>query len=387
MLFGGAMALAGCAQQSSQPLTHEAYVWQRVWTPAVVEAVTSPPKNLVGLRILVAQSDAEMDWHEFDVESSALQATARRLTAVVRINGRRPLSETNFLVSKITSWLKHSNISQWSAIEIDYDCPTRALAQYASFLRTIRVLIPDDMSLSVTVLPAWMDSGDLPAILSAADRSVLQVHSVMDPHRGLIEADTASHWIDRYAAIATRPFYVALPNYGSRVTWTSAGRLQNVVSEDPSFSSLDDSQELTADPVSVARLLHTLRNAHPKLLLGVVWFRLPVSGGRRIWSGETWQNVMEGLPLQPDVRASVERDAQGAYQIRLLNSGTSDARLPATVRTSVACVAADGEDNYVMVPGHNQTTWRRSSDRWIRVGEEVRIGWTRCDPRGEITLD
>jgi Protein of unknown function (DUF3142) len=42
-----------------------------------------------------------------------------------------------------------------SGLQIDYDCPTRALASYAGFLKQLRQGLPGDASLSITALLDW----------------------------------------------------------------------------------------------------------------------------------------------------------------------------------------------------------------------------------------
>jgi hypothetical protein len=385
LLLAAATLLASCHRTSSEPLTQEAYVWQRVWTPAVTEAVTTLPPEVQGLRVLIAQSDAEHAWREFELDAGALGRIIGPLTAVIRIDGQRPLTDPRFLIDRIAAIPARVGASSWLGVEVDYDCPTRTLPEYARFLSDLRARLPANTALSITVLPTWMSSSELPTVLNAVDRSVLQVHSVSDPHQGLFNGDQAHQWIEQFAELSPKPFDVAIPNYGSRVRWDSVGRLQSVTSEQEDIAE-GAGHELTADPIGVARLLHQLRTSHPRLQHGIVWFRLPVGGDQRIWSQTTWRSVMTGQPLRAEFEISAELDAQGAYQVRLLNTGTLDAKLPNSIIAPTSCTAADGEGGYALSHEPGRVVWKKRLDRQARVGETVRVGWTRCDPRGGLSI-
>lgn len=378
------LAASGCSRTSDDPLSQQAYVWQRFWTAAVSEAARSAPVQISAWRVLVAQADATGEWRQFTPDLGALRARDRSLLAVIRIDGQRPTFDLERLDSRILDRLRGEPAGTWSGLEIDYDCPTRALLEYSRLLRRLRTALPSGVSLSITALPAWMSSDRLQDVLRATDSSVLQVHSVMDPHRGLFDPQRASEWIERFARRTSRPFYVALPDYGSRVAWDARGHLIAVTSENIDFTPDGPGLELQADPLTVSNFYALLRRRHPAMLRGVVWFRLPVAGDQRVWSAQTWQRVMSGEPLVPHLTPRTSQDASGALQVRLVNDGSVDAELPRVVSVPVPCPPADGEGLYSVAHYATQTTWQLRAERWLPIGQEVRVGWLRCPVNSEV---
>jgi len=55
--FCGLAALAGCgnSENATRPLPQEAYVWQRAWTPPVIDAVRTEAESFAGLHLLAAE--------------------------------------------------------------------------------------------------------------------------------------------------------------------------------------------------------------------------------------------------------------------------------------------------------------------------------------------
>lgn len=371
-------AMAGCGSLSDAPLSQQAYVWQRTWTPAVSEAVRDVPQPISAWRVLVAETDAAGGWRRFDPDVSALESGHRPLIAVIRIDGQRRVADADLLARDILRSFDTFPNGVWGSLEIDYDCPTNGLSRYARLLTALRARLPSGIGLSITALPTWIGSDRLRELLSIPNQSVLQVHSVIDPHRGLFDPTLARAWIEAYARISPRPFSIALPDYGSRVEFDTRGRLVDVISEDEDPGPERAGEELQAAPVSVARFLAALRVSHPSLLRGIVWFRLPVAGDQRIWSTETWGRVMSGEALKPHLVIAVLKDSYGAYQVRLGNSGNVDAPMPGLVVVPVGCPEADGEGPYEVQQRAGETVWQLSTARWLPVGHSVRVGWIRC---------
>lgn len=375
--------IGGCGSVSDEPFSQQAYVWQRTWTPAVSEAVRAVPPPISAWRVLVAQTDATGGWRQFDPDISALESGHRPLIAVIRIDGQRRVADADQLASDILTRFQAFPPGVWGSLEIDYDCPTSGLGQYARLLTDLRSRLPSGIRLSVTALPTWITSDRLRDLLSIPNQSVLQVHSVIDPHRGLFDPALARAWIEAYARVSPRPFYIALPDYGSRVEFDVKGRLVDVISEDQDLGLERPGEELQSAPAAVGRFLAALRANHPSSVRGVVWFRLPVEGDQRIWSTETWRRVMSGEALMPHWVIGVIKDNYGAYQLRLSNDGSVDAPMPRRVALPVGCLESDGEGLYEVQQRADETVWRLSAERWLAVGHSVRVGWIRCRFRAE----
>src|ERR1041384_4865753 len=96
-LGGGASLVGGCRTaipSAPHPLAHDAYIWQRDWTESVRAAVAAAPDELDGFRVLVLEVETDgSEPHDAwpDVDAAALAATHRPVTAVVRIDGSRPI--------------------------------------------------------------------------------------------------------------------------------------------------------------------------------------------------------------------------------------------------------------------------------------------------------
>jgi hypothetical protein len=376
---GIAIFCASCDRQVDTPLRHQTYVWQRAWTPAVTEAIERSASWMAGWHILLAETDESGDWREFSGHSAFVAPGLKPLTAVVRIDGRRGLSDASGLTKRIQTLIRKQPPGRWSGLEIDYDCPSRQLYVYAAFIRALKAALPRAVTVSVTALPTWIEAPGIDALLAAADESVLQVHSVLDPHQGLFDRRRAAGWIAAYSKLSDKPFRVALPNYGSRVAWSSTGRLLSVISEQDAVQLGPVQQELEARPQDVAALLSELSAAHAKNLVGILWFRLPVAQDRRIWSWRTWVAVIGAQALDARPVASARRDESGAYRIALENAGNLDMPLPRTIRVT-PCVAADGVANYSIQHGSDRLAFNRRAQSTLRAGQRVEIGWTRCAP-------
>ena len=370
-----AMLCAACDSTSQAPLHHQVYIWQRTWTPQVGQAMNAISQHVSGWHVLVAESDAPGRWSMF---TPTFSASDKAMTAVVRIDGSRLLADPGWLAARVKDWLDSQPDGRWSGLEIDYDCPTRQLPVYARFLESIRDVLPSGITLSVTALPAWIGEPSLHELLGRTDRSVLQVHSVLDPHRGLFDPRLAAQWIAAYSKVSPTPFEVALPDYGSRVAWDERGRLVDIASEGPE-ARLPDSVELSVDPRQLAEFVAQLGQSHPGNLAGFVWFRLPLESDRRSWSLQTLARVIQGQPLNPELALSIERDGQGAYHIALNNTGTVDTELPQNIHVDRKCLAADGSGLYAVDHEGGGLIFERRQARKLRVGQQAPIGWAHCE--------
>lgn len=147
---------------------HEAYIWQRQWTSAVVSAVTAQQGDFAGWRVLGLQLVGS-DVIETRPDLAALAGPGKPVRLVVRIDGARVPLAVPALLARLSPL-----IVRWRAagldltgIEIDHDCATSALADYASWLQQLRRGLPGELRLSITALPSWLDD---PGAGSAAGR-------------------------------------------------------------------------------------------------------------------------------------------------------------------------------------------------------------------------
>lgn len=116
-----------------------------------------------------------------------------------------------------------------AGVQLDFDVPTRLLSRYTRVLRALRALLPSDLKLSITGLPAWMDSSDLNETLDAADFWIPQFYGARIPER-LDRAQPISSSTFVASAIArarrmNRPFYAGLAAYGYAIQYAPDGSL------------------------------------------------------------------------------------------------------------------------------------------------------------------
>ncbi|NWC08462.1 DUF3142 domain-containing protein [Pseudomonas agarici] len=372
------LLLGGCQPEPPTPFDQQLYVWQRQWRPAHEQALAQSRADFSTLRVLALQVQPKAGWSRALVNLAQLKADGRPVIAVVRLDGQLPALDPDRARAQISQLL-----ADWRAagvvptgLEIDHDSASARLSGYTDFLWKLRQHLPSSLKLSITALPAWLNSPQLPALLQAVDSSVLQVHAVSHPRLGLFNPGLAREWAERWGQISDKPFYLALPAYGMALLPGAEGA--PVVESETPLSRGGERRELLADPQQLATLAKQLRTQPPAHLAGLIWFRLPLPGDRRAWSLSTLQAVARGDALASQWR--VELLAQdGLYDIRLENVGNLDRALPERIElTAEQCDGVDGLNGYTLqqTPRHLIFT-RRSSARIAAGGQRV-LGWARC---------
>jgi len=302
---------------------------------------------------------------------------------VVRINGQLAQYNEDQLLRDLDGLL-----SEWrqiqppiAGLELDHDCGDARLDAYARFLARIRMRLPQTIPLSITALPSWLSSPDLDAVFRPVNEIVLQVHMVQSPRAGLFNADQARQWIQALVRRTDKPFRVALPAYGVRVTWLNDGSMLAVESEEPLLAGGYSASELIVSPEAVSTLLRDLEHDPPASLAGIVWFRLPVAGDIRAWSPETWRAVVMGKPLQSRIEAHAEKsNTPGMSNIVLINQGEVDGVLPTRIDLPPSCTIADGINGYALDHSETGLSIERQQDGLLPGHQRRLIGWMRCIP-------
>lgn len=381
----GLLLLTACEPAATPPntvLPNDAYVWQRRWTPAVTHALADGADTVRSWRVLAAEMRADGVWFDAAPDLAALAASRRPVVLVLRLDGRVNDLPPDQIIARATATLaawRGAGITL-TGLEIDYDCATSRLPAYAALLASLKARLEPGVPLSITALPTWLNSPELPALLAVPDETVLQVHAVQNPTLGLFDGKRAHAWLDAYARQTQRPWRVALPSYGSRVAWDDSGQIAAIESERPALMPGGRSAELLVTPADMAAYVATLDRDPPRGLAGIVWFRLPTQADTRAWSLPTWRAVLARQPLTPDVTVSAQAvGASGARNVLLSNRGNSDAPLPFAIRLDGACRAADGINGYTLEYDRQGMYLRRAQDGLLRAGVERAIGWIRCD--------
>jgi len=370
--------LAGCERQDAPPLDQQLYVWQRQWTPAHEAALKDSRADFSTLRVLALQAFPRAGWNRARIDAALLKQDGRPLIAVIRLDGQLKSLDQDEVAAQIQQVL-----GDWQAqglilagVEIDHDAGSVRLPAYRKFLTALRAILPASMPLSITALPAWLDSPELPALLSTVDSSVLQVHAVSDPRRGLFDPDQAQKWAKAWSRITSKPFYLALPAYGVALL-PQTGGAPLVESEVP-VERGGERRELLADPQQLRTLATELRHDPPAHLAGLIWFRLPLANDRRAWSLTTLGAVARGDTL--DSRLTLKLSAQdGLYDVSISNQGNLDSVWPERLTLAVrGCDGADALAGYALQQNPDLLTFTRLRDGRIPAGGQRAIGWARC---------
>ncbi|WP_415772388.1 DUF3142 domain-containing protein [Pseudomonas sp. LB3P38] len=376
-LIVAVVLLNGCERQDAPALDQQLYVWQRQWTPAHEAALRDSRADFSTLRVLALQAFPEAGWSRARIDPALLKRDGRPLIAVIRLDGQLKSLDRDEVTAQILQVLgdwqgQGLNIS---GVEIDHDAGNARLPAYGEFLTHLRAVLPASIPLSITALPAWLDSPELPALLSTVDSSVLQVHAVSDPRLGLFDPDQASKWAKAWNRITSKPFYLALPAYGVALL---PGRGAPVVESEVPIERGGKHRELLADPRQLSRLGSELRNDPPAHLTGLIWFRLPLANDRRAWSLTTLSAVARGDALDSHLALKLS-EQEGLYDISLSNQGNLDSAWPERLTLAVqGCDGADALAGYALQQRPDLLTFTRLRDGRIPAGGQRAMGWARC---------
>lgn len=339
-----------CSRGTPAPLTHEAYVWQRDWSPELSDALTHVPPELGTLRVLARElSGPRRTPVDVAVDVEALARSGREVVAVLRVDGTAPLEGVSLaeVAAHARAWRARG--VRVRGIEVDHDCATAALAAYADWLQRERAQVKD-LSLSITALPSWATSSDVKRLASIPDDVVLQVHAVRAPT--LFTPEEARDFVESWSRATGRAFRVALPTYRVR---------------------LRDGTRLTSEPQEVSRFVASLRERPVRGVTGVLWFRLGHRADVDAWSLPTLEAVVRGEPLTPSLTPRLVDAGGGTRDIVIENTGRVDADAPSRLTLSGNLEVLDGVGGYAP---HGTSLVARTPPR-LRVGERRVVGFVR----------
>jgi Protein of unknown function (DUF3142) len=338
-----ALAAIGCGAPASATLEQDAYVWQRNWTEPVRAAVASAPAALGGLRVLVADvGKGDRSLAILPIDPAALREAHRPITLVVRVDGAQPIAELSLAPALAAAQAWGVPIA---GLEVDHDCATARLADYAAWLHAQR---PPGVRFSITALPAWAASPALAELAATVDELVVQVHAVRAPT--IFDPVAARRGLVAFAgAVPAARLRVALPTYSASVH----GEL------------------LTVDPAVVGAFVDELKRSPVSGVIGIVWFRLPVAGDDQTWSSATFAGVI-GAPVSAGVRVTLRDRGDDRVDIIATNSSQAPAELP-SVRLDGAVIAAELVSGY---QPRGDRLWAAPHHQ-LAAGASQAIGWAR----------
>lgn len=405
------LSLRSGGPRARGPMAHQAYVWQRAWTPEVRRAIGGHADELAGLVAL----GAEISWSagrpvlvRVAIDHELLKSLRGPVGLALRVGGYSgpftPDAEaTKAVLSAARGLLDQSRAAglTLSELQIDFDCPESKLDGYRAWVELLRRQAAPT-PVVVTALPSWLDRPAARALLEAADGYVLQVHSLVRPAgpdamTPLCDPAAAVKAVEKAARLG-RPFRVALPTYGYVAAFDSAGKFLGISAEGPAPNWPADARraEIHSDPAALAALVRQWTADRPACMTGIIWYRLPNDEDKMNWRWATIKEVMAGRTPVADLRVRAERPETRLREIVLENAGTADAPLDVTVTVrwdKARLVAADAIGGFERVePSPPGTTDGKTGlvlkgqapEGRLRPGEKKRIGWLRLSEDKEV---
>jgi len=400
------VSIFASAAMAGGALSHQAYVWQRDWTPVVSEAVAAHATNFTEVAVLVA----EVSWKKkipqitrASVDFSTLAKLACPIGLVLRIGPVKGelatnLPVVNFLTDLAASLVAEARKNQVTPVElqIDFDCATSKLDDYRAWLSVVQKQLAP-LPVTITALPSWLESPAFARLVANSANYILQVHSLDKPTDitapfFLCDPVAAKRAVARAGEIGV-PFRVALPTYAYTVAFTAAGKFAGLSAEQgrvwPDGTQL---RAMSADPLAMSSLVQAWNTNRPPVLRGVIWYRLPVAVDNLNWRWPTLAAIVAGREPRENFHAVARRVEPGLVEISLENTGELNisSQLTLEARWSDArLVAGDALRGFELVEQDGSTAKFQNQQPSFRlpVGEKQTIGWLRFDKPIEVQLE
>lgn len=396
---------SGRLTRARGPLSQQAYIWQRNWTPSVREAVHQSAQSFSAYVPLAAEASFKSGRLEFarvEVDYDSLKQTGLPIGLALRIGPYRgPFSGSDRTADQLAQ-LAASVISDAKAhglgaceIQIDFDCADSNLDGYAAWIAAIKVRAATT-PVTITALPSWLKHSSFARLARASDGYVLQVHSLERPTSAdgpmtLCDPAAARRAVETAGQIGV-PFRVALPTYGYVVTFDDAGRFAGLWAEGNTGTPPPGSttRALRADPSQIAGLVGGWANDRPANLIGLIWYRLPIAEDELNWRWTTLRCVMAGASPRSHLIATATRSEPRLYEVELQNDGNAESDLPKSVTLQcpgaviVACDAIGGFEKTTGDAGMVLTSSPALVAQGIAPGGRRAIGWLRLSQDTEV---
>jgi hypothetical protein len=347
-------------------VAHDVYVWRGNITDDLRAEMRAAAPHVGRFKVLAREHDGAarvermIEWRASDFAATP----PRDVVLVWRFGG--VVDETldvRPLVQRATALRAHG--VRVTGIEIDHDCPTRALPRYAQWLQATRAHMASSSSSSlspsssprlqllVTALPTWASNAEaLRALAAVVDGITVQVHMVKAPT--LFDVDEAARDLDRFATALSDSslsmLRVALPTY--RATLANGAGLS-----------------VTLDEVRRFRALRPW----PR----VSWFRLGAADDVDAWGAATLVRAIAGDEAPTTAAAVRLRPTSDAlvFDVVVDNPGTVDVDAPSRI-SLVGADSADGLGGYAAVRDDVFQLVQRAPPR-LRPGASLVVGWAR----------
>jgi hypothetical protein len=399
LLIGATIPLRGA-------LPHQVYVWQRAWTEPVRESILAHATNFAEIAVL----SAEVSWENktpqvtrAGVDWAVLAATHRPVGLVLRVGPfpgalAEDQSAVDFLARLATSLVAEARANRIKPVElqIDFDCATSKLDDYRAWLQILQHRVAP-LPVTITALPAWLDSLAFVRLAAVSSNYILQVHSLdrptsIDSPFTICDPAVARRAVAKAGELGV-PFRVALPTYAYTVAFNASGKFIGLSAEQnrpwPKGTQLRD---MSADPVAMGSLVNFWNTNSPSSLRAIIWYRLPVIVDNLNWRWPTLSAIVGGREPHENFHADARRVESGLVEISLVNDGELDisSRLAIEARWSNArLVAGDGLRGFELAEeGDSAAKFQNQQTSFrLHAGEKIVVGWLRLDPDREVQIE
>jgi Protein of unknown function (DUF3142) len=393
-----AIAFAGCDRTEetiSGPLKQRGYLWQREWTPAVVDALGEADRRMDGVVILGAEinlagkkpeiAKATIDWEAAKRERKhrALALRIAPFAGPFRSDDASAQAIVDLVKQLLSDARTHDvNLEEF---QLDFDCAQKNLGSYRTWLLALKPIV-HPIRFVITVLPAWLNDSEFRRLVGDVDGYVLQVHSVpisAGTNAKLSDACLARDWVRKAARFGT-PFGVALPTYRCAAGYGPDGKLLSVAmdSVQPVWPPGTRVLEFGADADEIAGLVHEWQKTRPSQLRELIWYRVPIATDTRNWRWPTLSAVMVGR--LPEHKLVISQEGENPIDLSIVNAGEADEQLKMNVTATwddAGLTASDALAGWNMESEDGRATFKVTASHGLRLppGAARKIGWLRFD--------
>jgi hypothetical protein len=400
------IALAGChrtEQTISGPLKQRGYVWQREWTPAVIDAIGEAEPRMDGVVLLGAEVNlggkkpeivkAPIDWDAVKRQSKHCSIALRVSPFAGPFRADDAAARTIIdLTRELLSGAREHNVDV-EELQFDFDCARKNLGAYRTWLQMLRPVVRPARFV-ITTLPAWLDDSQFTALVREVDGYVLQVHSVpisAGTNAKLSDARLAREWV-RKAARFGIPFEVALPTYRCAAGYGPDGKLLSVAmdSVQPVWPPGTRVLEFGADADEIAALVNDWQKTRPPQLRELIWYRVPIATDTRNWRWPTLSAVMSGR--LPKHKLNILQEGENPIDLSIFNAGEADEQLNANVTATwngAGLTASDALAGWNVKSENGRAIFKVTASHGLRLppGATRKIGWLRFDQTSTLETE
>jgi hypothetical protein len=406
LLCAATIAVSGCSHSNvkiSGPLPQRGYIWQREWTPAVIESLGEAARRMDGVILLGAEislagnkprvAKASIDWQAVKREADHCSIALRVAPFVGPFRGDDASARMIVDLTKQLLDEARAHDVKLEEFQFDFDCAQKNLGSYRAWLRTLRGIVHPTRFV-VTVLPAWLDNSEFLPLVREADGYVLQVHSVPISSGDLVvlcDTRSAQQWVTKAARFGL-PFSVALPTYRCIAGYRPDGKLLSVAmdSVQPSWPPGTRILEFGADPDDIAALVSSWEKSRPPQFRELVWYRVPVATDNRNWRWPTLSAVMAGR--SPKHRLAVLQEGENPIDLSIFNAGEADEQCSSDVIatwTGSGLSASDALSGWNVRSENGRAIFSATPQDPFRLtpGGTRKIGWLRFDQPTSLRIE